>query len=41
MGGMYPRTWTVKIDGRTLKVVAGSLEAAERIAARRIAHGRL
>ena len=41
MGGMFPRTWTVTVAGRTVEVVAGSLEAAERIAARRIAQGRL
>jgi hypothetical protein len=36
---MFPRTWTVRIGDRTLKVVAGTREAAEKIAARRIAHG--
>ena len=35
---MFPRTWTITVGGRTLKVVAGTREAAEKIAARRIAH---
>jgi hypothetical protein len=36
---MFPRTWTITIGERTVKVVAGTREAAEKIAARRIAHG--
>ena len=39
--GMAPRTWTVTVEGRTVEVVAGTREAAEKIAARRIAQGRL
>ena len=35
---MFPRTWTITVGGKTLKVVAGTREAAEKIAARRIAH---
>jgi hypothetical protein len=38
---MAPRNWTVTIGGRTVIVVAGTQEAAEKIAARRIAQGRL
>lgn len=38
---MFPRTWTVTVGGRTLSVVAGTREAAEKIAAQRIAHGEL
>jgi hypothetical protein len=38
---MSPRTWTVTVGGRTVSVVAGTREAAEKIAARRIAHGKL
>ena len=34
---MFPRTWTVTVHGQTLKVVAGSREAAEKIAAKRVA----
>jgi hypothetical protein len=34
---MSPRFWTVTVAGHTLKVVAGTLEAAEKIAAERIA----
>jgi hypothetical protein len=37
---MFPRTWTVTVDGRTLSVVAGTREAAEKIAAHRIARDR-
>jgi len=36
-----PRTWTVHVSGRSVEVVAGTQEAAEKIAARRIAQGRL
>lgn len=36
---MFPRTWTITVAGKTLKVVAGTREAAEKIAARRVAHG--
>ena len=36
---MFPRTWTITLGGKTLKVVAGTREAAEKTAARRIAHG--
>jgi hypothetical protein len=38
---MAPRFWIVKIGDRTLKVAAGTREAAEKIAARRVATGRL
>jgi hypothetical protein len=34
---MAPRFWTVTIGDRTLTVAAGTREAAEKIAARRIA----
>jgi hypothetical protein len=34
---MFPRTWIVTVGGQTLKVVAGTREAAEKIAAHRIA----
>jgi hypothetical protein len=34
---MSPRFWTVTVAGQTLRVVAGTLEAAEKIAAERIA----
>jgi hypothetical protein len=37
---MFPRTWTVTVHGQTLKVVAGTREAAEKIAAKRVAQGR-
>jgi hypothetical protein len=37
---MFPRTWTVTIEGHTLNVVAGTREAAEKIGARRLAGGR-
>jgi hypothetical protein len=37
---MFPRTWIVTVDGQTVTVVAGTREAAEKIAARRIARGR-
>jgi hypothetical protein len=37
---MFPRTWTVTVGDRTMTVVAGTREAAEKIAARRIARGR-
>ena len=36
---MFPRTRTITVGGRTLKVVAGTREAADKIFARRIAHG--
>jgi hypothetical protein len=38
---MAPRYWTVTIEGRTITVVAGTREAAEKIAAQRIAKGRV
>ena len=38
---MFPRTWTVTVGAHTVVVVAGTQEAAEKIAARRIAQGRL
>lgn len=38
---MAPRTWTVTVAGRTVEVVAGTREAAEKIAAYRISHGKL
>jgi hypothetical protein len=38
---MAPRMWTVTVGGRTVDVVAGTREAAEKVAARRIAQGRL
>ena len=38
---MFPREWTVTVGMRTVTVVAGTREAAEKIAARRIAQGRL
>jgi len=38
---VFPRTWTITIGDHTLKVVAGTREAAEKIAARRVAHGRV
>ncbi len=34
---MAPRFWTITIGDRTLTVAAGTREAAEKIAARRIA----
>jgi hypothetical protein len=34
---MSPRFWTVTVAGQTLKVVAGTREAAEKLAAERIA----
>ena len=34
---MSPRFWTVTVAGQTLTVVAGTREAAEKIAAERIA----
>jgi hypothetical protein len=37
---MFPRYWTVTVGDQTLTVVAPTLEAAEKIAARRIARGR-
>ncbi len=33
---MAPRFWTVTVNGQTVKVVAGTLEAAKKIAAGRI-----
>jgi hypothetical protein len=38
---MFPRIWTVTVGGRTVSVVAGTREAAEKIAAHRIARGKL
>jgi hypothetical protein len=38
---VFPRRWSVTIAGRTVTVVAGTREAAERIAARLVAQGRL
>lgn len=38
---MAPRRWTVTVAGRTVTVVAGTQEAAKKVAARRIAKGRL
>ena len=38
---MPPRFWTITIGDRTLTVAAGTREAAEKIAARRIATGKL
>jgi hypothetical protein len=37
---MFPRYWTVTVNGQTVTVVAGTREAAEKIAAKRIARGR-
>jgi hypothetical protein len=37
---MFPRTWKVRIGTCTVTVVAGTREAAEKIAARRIARAR-
>jgi hypothetical protein len=37
---MAPRIWTVTVGDQTVKVVAGTREAAKKIAARRIARGR-
>lgn len=37
---MFPRTWTVTVRGHTLKVVAATRKAAEKIAAQRVARGR-
>ena len=34
---MYPGFWTVTVGGETMRVAAGTREAAERIAAGRIA----
>ena len=34
---MAPRFWTVTVAGQTLTVVAGTLEAAKKVAAERIA----
>jgi hypothetical protein len=36
---MAPRFWTVTVEGHTVTVVAGTHEAAEKLAARRIARG--
>jgi hypothetical protein len=36
---MFPRTWTVTVGDKTVTVVAGTREAAEKVAARRVAHG--
>lgn len=38
---MAPRFWTITIGDRTLTVAAGTREAAEKIAARRIATAKL
>jgi hypothetical protein len=38
---MFPRTWVVTVGVRTVMVVAGTREAAEKIAARRVAQGKL
>ena len=38
---MAPRFWTITIGDRTLTVAAGTREAAEKIAARRVATGKL
>ena len=38
---MFPRTWTVTVGGRQVIVVAGTREAAAKIAAQRIARGKL
>jgi hypothetical protein len=37
---MFPRIWRVTVAGQTLEVVAGTREAAEKIAARRVAEGK-
>lgn len=37
---MFPRSWTITVAGQTVNVVAGSREAAEKIAARLVATGR-
>ena len=37
---MAPRYWKVTVEGRTMAVVAGTREAAEKIAARRLAQSR-
>ena len=37
---MFPRTWTIDVSGQTVTVVAGTREAAEKIAARLVANGR-
>jgi hypothetical protein len=37
---VFPRSWTVTVAGQTVKVVAGTREAAEKIAARLVAKGR-
>jgi hypothetical protein len=36
---MAPRFWTVTVEGHTVTAVAGTREAAEKIAARRMARG--
>lgn len=36
---MFPRTWTITVGTRTVTVVAGTREAAEKIAVRRVARG--
>ena len=38
---MAPRFWTVTVEGHTVTAVAGTREAAEKIAARRLARGTL
>src|SRR5262245_61777791 len=38
---MAPRYWKITIEGKTVTVVAGTREAAEKIAAKRIAKGRV
>jgi hypothetical protein len=37
---MFPRYWTVTVGDQSVTVVAPTREAAEKIAARRIARGR-
>jgi hypothetical protein len=36
---MAPRYWKVTVEGRTMTVVAGTREAAEKIAAQRVMRG--
>jgi hypothetical protein len=38
---MAPRFWIITLGDRTFKVAAGTREAAEKIAARRLATGKL
>ena len=37
---MFPRTWQVSVEGRTMSVVAGTREAAETKAAQRVAQAK-